>query len=147
MITRCLFTLVSVALAACYWLFEVVIHVTVFDEPELEFIPSDIDELWTRCFIVILIVAFGAFADNRKGAEKHDVYEAMLGAINHILNNFLQKMYVFRDEAENSEDFDKNLLTLYDQMIDETSNQIRNLENIQGPNRDIIEERYWPKEG
>jgi hypothetical protein len=89
-------------------------------------------------------VAFGVFADRRTGLEKADVYQAMLGATNHILRNHLQKMLLFRNEAENSKDFDKDLLKLYDQIIDETNTQIRNLDNIQEPDKSNIESKYLP---
>jgi len=97
-----------------------------------------------RCVIVVLIVAFGVFADRRIGFEKVDVYRAMLGATNHILRNHLQSMLLFRDEAENCKDYDKYVLELYDQVVDETVEQIRNLDNIQEPNKANIEDRYRP---
>jgi hypothetical protein len=95
--------------------------------------------------IVVLIVAFGVFVDYRTGLDNVAVYQAMLSATNHILRNYLQKMIVFREEAENSKDFNNDFLKLYDQMIDETLAQIRNLENIQEPNKTNIEDRYLPK--
>ena len=57
----------------------------------------------------------------------------------------MQKMQLFRNEAENSKDFDKDVLTLYDQMIDDTVAQIRNLENVQDLSKTNIEKRYRPK--
>jgi hypothetical protein len=98
-----------------------------------------------RFVIVVLMVAFGIFADYRTRIDNIAVYRAMLSATNHILRNYLQRMIVFREEAENSKDFNKDVLKLYDQMIDETLTQIRNLENIQEPNKTNIEERYLPK--
>jgi hypothetical protein len=98
-----------------------------------------------RCVIVVLIVAFGVFADYRSGFDKIDVYQAMLGATNHILRNHLQNMLVFREEAENCTGFDRNVLRLYREMVDETVAQIENLENIQEPNKANIEDRYLPK--
>lgn len=137
--------LISISIALSFWFFESAVHYFLYGEPEFEFIPSDFDELWMRCVIIALIVTLGVFADYRKGLEKEDVYRAMLGATHHILNNFLQKMLLFRDEAENSEDFDKDVLRQYDQMIAETVAQIRNLDDIREPSRITIEHRYRPK--
>ena len=68
----------------------------------------------------------------------------MLGATNHILGNHLQDMHMFREVVENSKDFDKDLLRQYEQQIDETVAQIRNLENIQETSQTSIEGSYLP---
>ena len=108
-------------------------------------VDSPLNELWMRCVIVVLIVAFGVFADRRTGHEKIAVYRAMLDATNHILRNHIQTMILFRAEAENCMDFDKDILKQYDQIIDETVARIRNLDNIQEPNKANIGDRYRPK--
>ena len=144
MIKKYQFTAISISIALFFWFFDSIVHHFVYGEQGFEVLPSDLNELWMRCVIVVLIVAFGVFADRRTGREKVAVYRAMLGATNHILRNHLQKMLLFRNEAENSKDFDKDVLKLYDQMIHETNAQIRNLDNIQEPNKANIEDRYLP---
>ena len=138
------FTAISISIALLFWFFDSFIHYFGYGEETFEIIPPDFNELWMRLLIVVLIVAFGVFADYRSGLDKVVVYQTMLGATNHILKNYLQKMIVFREEAENSKDFNKDVLKLYDQMIDETLAQIRNLENIQEPSKANIEGRYRP---
>ena len=138
------FTAISISIALLFWFFDSIVHHFVYGEQGFEVLPSDLNELWMRGLIVALIVAFGVFADRRTGHEKVAVYRAMLSATNHILRNHLQKMQLFRNEAENSKDFDKDVLKLYDQMIHETNAQIRNLDNIQEPNKVNIEDRYLP---
>ena len=140
-----LFTAISISIAFLFWFFDAIVHYFVYGETAFEVLPSDLNELWMRCVIVVLIVAFGVFADRRTGLEKVDVYLAMLGATNHILRNHLQTMILFRAEAENSKDFDKDVLKQFDQIIDETVERIRNLDNIQEPNKSNIEDRYRPK--
>jgi len=140
-----LFTAISISFALLFWFSDSIVHYFGYGEHTFEVLPSDLNELWMRCVIVVLIVAFGVFADHRTRHEKVDVYRAMLGATNHILRNHLQNMLLFREEAENSKDFDKDVLKLYDQMIDKTVEQIRNLENIQEPSKANIEDRYRPK--
>ena len=139
------FTAISSSIAILFWFSDSLIHYFGYGEQAFEVYPSDLNELWMRCVIVVLVVAFGVFVDYRTGLDNVAVYQAMLGATNHILRNHLQKMIVFREEAENSNDFNKDVLKLYDQMIDETLARIRNLENIQEPNKTNIEERYRPK--
>ena len=139
------FTAISISIALLFWFFDSIVHNFVYGEQGFEVLPSDLNELWMRGLIVLLIVAFGVFADRRTGHEKVAVYRAMLGATDHILRNHMQKMHLFRNEAENSKDFDKDVLTLYDQMIDDMVAQIRNLENIQDLSKTNIEKRYRPK--
>jgi hypothetical protein len=139
------FTAISISIAILLWFTDSLVHYIGYGEQAFEVLPSDLNELWMRCIIVVLIVAFGVFADYRSGFDKKDVYQAMLGATNHILRNHLQKMLVFREEAENCTGFDRNVLRLYREMVDETIAQIKNLENIQELNKANIEDRYLPK--
>ncbi len=126
----------SILLALAYWFFDSVVHHLGYGESEFEIIPSDFDELWMRCVIFILLLAFGAFADYHtnkiieKDAEKHDVYMAMLGVTRHILNNFSNRIALFRSETEDSKAFNIDILKIYDQVMDDTIAQIKNLEDI-----------------
>jgi hypothetical protein len=54
----------------------------------------------------------------------------MMSAIHHILNNFLNQMQLFKMTAEDTPGFDHEILSLYDQIIDETSTQIGALSSI-----------------
>ena len=141
----------SIPFALSYWVFDSSVHFFVYGEFEFEVIPSEFNELWMRGIIFVLLIAFGIFADYhtnkiaQKDSEKYDVYIAMLSATHHILNNFINNMILFRGEAENSKDFDRDILTLYDQVIDDTSEQIKNLENINEPDKEIIERKYKPQ--
>jgi len=149
--SRYFFLKVSMLVALSYWLLDSSIHYFVYGESEFEILPSDINELWMRFIIFILLIAFGIFADSHtnriidKDLQKYDVYIAMLGATQHILNNFLQSMFFFRDIAEKSDDIGQETIELYDQAIIDTTNQIKNLEDIQNPTKEAISERYLPK--
>lgn len=148
---RHFFLKLSILLAFSYWCFDSVMHYFVYGEFHFEIIPKDFDELWMRCIIFILLISFGLFADYHtkklieKNTEKHEVYRTMLNATHHILNNFLNKMTLFRVEAEKSKDFNKDMLKLYNQVINDTDIQIRSLENIQEPSKINIEKIYKPK--
>ena len=145
------FLKLSIPFALLYWFADSAVHYFIYGEFEFEFIPSDFDELWMRCVIFILLVSFGAFADYytnkilQKDKEKNEVYATMLHATQHILNNFLQSMLLFRHVAEKSKDIDPEILKLYDQTIDDAAAQVENLKDIQDPSKDSIEERFIPK--
>ena len=145
------FLKIAISLALSFWFFDSIIHYFLYGEQEFEVIPSNINELWMRCAILILLVAFGVFADyhadqvKKKEAEKYAVYTAMLGASNHILRNFLTKMQLFRTQVLTSEDPCNDALSQFDAMIDDAIRQLENLENIQSPSKSTIEERYKPR--
>ena len=126
----------SILLALAYWFFDSVVHYLGYGELEFEIIPSDFNEFWMRSVIFILLLAFGVFADYhtnkiiKKDAEKHDVYMAMLGVTRHILGNFSKNILSLRSDTEDSKAFDIDILEIYDQVMDDTITQIKNLENI-----------------
>jgi hypothetical protein len=142
---------IAILVALSYWVIDSFIHFIGYGEIEFELIPSDFDELWMRGVIFIMLMAFGFFADHHTHKiriadyEKHQLYIAMLNASHHILNNFLNNMQLFTQEAKGSKVFDKDLLALYQKVIDETTDQIKSLEGIENPDREKIEEIYKPK--
>ncbi|MDJ0941326.1 MAG: hypothetical protein QNJ00_16310 [Woeseiaceae bacterium] len=138
-------TWISIFVAIVFWFFESAVHFFGYGEPTFEVFPSEVDEIWMRSVIVVLIVTVGILADRQNKSDRLDVYRGMLGATHHILNNFLQKMMQIRHEAEQSEDFDKDVLDLFDQIIDDTTAQIEQLDNISNPSKSAIEDRYLPK--
>ena len=94
--------------------------------------------------LIFLFGAIGEFFSNKllnKETEKWEVYTSMIRANNHILNNFLTKMYLFKLEADDSKDFDKEILSQYTEIINETKAKIKNLEGIDDPQKNNIEER------
>ncbi len=55
------------------------------------------------------------------------IYKAMISAIHHVLNNFLNQMQLFKLVAEDTPGFNHEILSLYDDVIDEASGQIEAL--------------------
>ena len=130
------FLKISIPLALAYWFFDSIVHYLGYGELQFEIIPSDFNEFWMRSVIFILLLAFGVFADYhtnkiiKKDAEKHDVYMAMLGVTRHILSNFLKNILLFRSDTEDSKAFNIDIIKIYDQVMDDTITQIRDLEDI-----------------
>lgn len=145
------FYLVSAFLfAALFWILESVVHSKVFDEAEFSLIPHESDDLWMRSIIVLMIISYGVFVQSKKNTmlrlelEKKEIYSEMIKANNHILNTFLQKMYIFKLEADDSDDFDKDLLVLYNTTIEETRVAIKKLGGLDTPSKAGIEAKYRP---
>lgn len=134
-----------------FWLVESAIHYFIFGEHGFEIFPHDINELWMRFLIISLLIVFGLVVDRytnkilQKEAEKEEIYITMLNAAQHILNNFLNSMMLFKLKAEESDDFDKKVLQTCEKVIESTKLQIQNLEGINNPNKETIEKRYKPK--
>lgn len=133
-----IFTVAAVVFALLFWFFDTSIHFFIYNEPHFEVIPSDVNELWMRIVIVLLVLLFGIFADffihrimiKEKQLEVVYVYSAMLHASHHILENLVNQMQLFRLEAEKSGDFDRDVIDLYDNAIKEASDLLATLTNV-----------------
>ena len=140
-----IFTIIGLVIAVAFWIFESSIHYFVFEETSFELIPTEINEMWMRLFILLMIVLFGVFADSfsrklvakEKQLEATHIYESMLMATHHILNNLLNQMQLFRLEASKSKDFNHKIIQYFDVAVKEASDLIEKLskvENISGEN-------------
>jgi len=88
--------------------------------------------------IFLLIDLIRRNQSSRVEIEKCRVYRSTLKAMNHILNNFLQKMLLFKLTAEETKGFDPEVLKRYDTIIDEAKAQIDALECIAKPDEKTI---------
>lgn len=142
-----MFSIVAFFIAFVFWFFDATIHYFVYREPQFELIPDDLNELWMRTIIILLIILFGIFADyfsrklliTQKQLEASRIYTSMIHATHHILNNLLNQMQYFKIEALKSKDFDQEVLKLYDNAIDEASELIERLSQVEN----ITEENIW----
>ncbi len=144
------YKVVGIVVAALFWLVDSVTHKFFYGEEIFEWIPSSGNELWMRTAIVVLLVSLGAYTDYhtarllREEDEKLRVYTSTISVSHHILHNFLNKMQLFRLEAERSADFNKSRLALYDQVIAETSEQIKRLEAVSEISEEGIKAAVFP---
>lgn len=142
-----MFTIAACVTALVFWFFDSTVHHFLYKEPEFEFIPNDYNELWMRMVIVLLIMLFGVFSDyfiNRimfkeKQLEVAYVYNAMIYASYHILNNLINQMRLFKMEALKSKDFDRDVINLYDNAIKEASDLMDTLSKV----KDVSEESVY----
>lgn len=134
-------------LAILFWFFESLIHYYAFEESHFIFIPDDLNEIWMRITIVLLIILFGIYADSstkkllnkEKQLEAAHIYNSMVYANHHILNNLLNEFQLFKIEALRSNDFDENIITLFDDSINEAKLLIQRLSEVEN----ITEENIW----
>lgn len=62
--------------------------------------------------------------------EKREIYVSMLHASQHILNNMLNQLLLFKMEAERSTDFNKKLLHQFDDVFNEANSLVMRLSNV-----------------
>ncbi len=77
--------------------------------------------------------------------EKLVIYKAMLMSSHHVLNNFLNQMHIFKITAENTPDFDPEVLELYNHIIEDASKQIESLSKITSIDEKTIFQSVAPK--
>lgn len=141
------YSIITFVIAFAFWFFDSSIHYFIYNESQFEFIPDDFNELWMRIVIVLLLAFFGIYADSsirklvikEKQLEGILVYESMRDASQHILNNLLQQMQLFKLEALKSDDFDKEILKLYDNAIEEATDLVQRLSQVEH----ITSENIW----
>ena len=150
---KAMFSITAIIVALAFWFFDASIHYFAYGEPEFEFFPSEFNELWMRITIVSLIFLFGVFADfySRKmliaqqNAEALRIYNSMLWATHHVLNNLLNQMQIMRLEATKSADFDQDVIVLYDNAIAEAEGLIKKLSEIENVSEETIKGSVSPE--
>lgn len=108
----------------------------------------EIDELIIPALILLLFSCLDLRRRHREEIiekEKVKIYKAMLFSTEHILNNFLNEMQIFKLTAEETEGFDQDVLKLYDEVIHEASAQVDSLGSITHINEDAIQKAVKPR--
>ncbi len=108
----------------------------------------EIDELLVALVIILLFFQIDLLRNRHETAvekEKVKIYRAMLFGMQHILNNFLQQMQLFKLTAEKTPGFDPEVLKLYDQVIVETLQQIQAVGNVGKIDDEDIRQSVLPK--
>lgn len=118
----------------------IVVHITGADLFEAviavlkRFEAYQLDEFVIPAGVFLFFLLFD-MRERRKSAEieleKIKIYKAMLSSTHHVLNNFLNRMQLFRMAAEETEDFPSEILARYDTIIDDATMQIKALSNIE----------------
>ena len=127
---------VSIVLGLIYWVGESFVHWLGYGEEAFEVIPSDTNELCMRTLIFILLVCFGIYANHHtkkiiaKEEEKRKIFMATTGASQHILNNFLNEMLYFEDEAVRVGGFDDKTLEVLNEAIRNARDQLDALSKV-----------------
>ncbi len=77
--------------------------------------------------------------------EKKEIYVSMTNAAQHVLNNLLNQLQLFKMAADSSHDFDRSILALYDDVTVEASDLIARLSSVKELNQQNILASVAPK--
>ena len=144
------FSLMALGLALVYWFAESVIHRFVYREAFFEFLPSDQNEFSMRLLIILLIIGFGFFADNRarkirkSEQEKHAVYVATVRSTQHILNNLMNQLQLAFLDLEKEHCLESETRRLLERSIREGKEQVERLSSVSEVTSESIEDSVRP---
>ncbi|MEH6347850.1 MAG: hypothetical protein V7785_22330 [Bermanella sp.] len=144
-------TLLGLGIAILILLTSLVLDVDFFEQLVnlvLRLEQYEIDELIIPLIIFLIFAFVDIFKRNRinkVNTEKLKIYSAMMSSTQHILNNFLNQMQLFKLTAEDTPKFNPEVLALYDEIIDEASMQITALGNVHHIDEIAIQEAVAPK--
>jgi hypothetical protein len=137
-------TIIGLISAFALWALTVSLHLDLFESfiaclKNNEHIEVDEIVFPAAVFYVFIMIDLSRNRQrSRVEVEKHKVYRSMLKAMDHILNNFLQKMLLFKMAAEETDGFNPDVLKKYDIIINEATAQINALEGITNPDAENI---------
>ena len=137
-------------LALFYWVAESFIHRFAYFEDSFEIIPTDTNEFLMRLLIILLIVGFGLFADDRaakirqKEAEKRAVFLATVRSSQHILNNLLNQMQLALFDSRGHPGLETETRCLLNRSIKEGKAQVERLSSVTEMDSESIEESVRP---
>ncbi len=130
------FTLIGLFTSVILWLLIKSLELDLFEGISSLFRKLEIHEIDEIIFPVIVLLIFShidILKKHRKAkieSEKNNIYKAMLEANNHIINNFLNEMQIFKLTAEETSGFPKDILDLYDSIIRNSKTKIECLGDL-----------------
>jgi hypothetical protein len=145
------FTILGAGLALLYWVTESITHRFVYAEEFFELVPSDVNEFLMRVLIIVLILGFGLFADNRarkieaSEREKHEVFLATVRSTQHILNNLLNQLQLAFHDLEKEGCLEHETTRLLKRSMREGKEQVERLSAVSEINSESIEESVKPR--
>ena len=144
-------TIIAIMVATLYWGVESVVHRFVFAEETFELVPSNINELWMRVMIVVLMICFGIFGDAwsrrlvAKEDEKRKIFIATVSSTQHILNNLLNQIQVVFLKMDDEYRVDAETRNMLKQSLRDAQTQVQKLSAVADLDEDVIRESVAPK--
>ncbi|AUP77857.1 hypothetical protein [Flavivirga eckloniae] len=144
-------TIVGLILSTTILLFSIINDIDLFERFINQLILMEmyeVDEFIIPIFIFWLFAVFDMRKRQKTYKIEHEkviIYKAMLSSANHVVNNFLNQMQVFKITAENTPNFDQDVLKLYNKIIKNAAEQIDSLGKIVDIDEKTIFKSVEPK--
>ncbi|WP_126456494.1 hypothetical protein [Sulfuriflexus mobilis] len=135
--------------AILYWVIESWVHTIVFGEA-FALIPTDPNEIYMRTVIALLVIGFGFYACHNtqrlleKEQQRIQVFMQTSRATQHILNNFLNQMQLFRMVEQKNAPHNPELVGKLDAIVKEAADQVVALSQITDPTEENISRTIFP---
>ncbi|MCX7874924.1 MAG: hypothetical protein N2321_02015 [Melioribacteraceae bacterium] len=75
--------------------------------------------------------------------KKYLLFKTTMKGVHHILNNFLNRMNLFKEIANESNAVDKKTIELFDKVIFETAEELKKLSDIDNPTDEKIKKAIY----
>lgn len=150
MVKRYKLTFLGVFFGIILYLIGLVLDIDLFEfiiEKIYSFELIELDEILLSLIVVTIFLITNILTNNHEikvEREKYKIYNAMLNSIHHILNNFINQSLIVKLEAENSKDFNKEVITIYEEIIDEATKLTKSLESVKSIDEDSITDSVKP---
>ena len=89
-----------------------------------------------RSLIIILIMVFGFYIDYstrkliKKEQEKLEVFQSTVLAVQHVLNNYLHKMQIFRSKMKKCDNISDHDVEQFNALVKEATENIKKLSEV-----------------
>ena len=143
-------TICVVILSLIFWLADSFIHRFIYKEETFELVPADVNELWMRILIIVLLIIIGLVGDSRANRiaaterEKREIFLATVSSTQHVLNNLLNQMQLVFLEAGKTHKLSDETRKLLEQSIKEGKEQFGKLSSVTKMNGETIKKSVLP---
>lgn len=99
-------------------------------------------ELVIPSFVLIFFVILDEIRRKKKrqiASVKQEIYRSMLQASDHVVKNFLNQMQLFRLTAEETPDFNPQVIAQFDEIIKNATDQMHALREVEKVDEEAIQ--------
>jgi hypothetical protein len=121
------------------------------DKPAIVQAVDPVWRSWLGICLSIIFLLFGLIADwhvhrvrKKEAGERQEIYRATLWASHHVLNNFLNKLYLIQHYAVQNGVFTDELADSMGQMIQEAAAQLLELSRVEPISAERIKQSVAP---
>ncbi len=122
------YLILGLLLALSFWLIDTLLHfLFIGNELGVALLPPDLNEIWMRSIIAVMLIGFGFFVDRRTQREQQrvmqikslEIYRTTFFASQRVLDNLLNQIDHLQQQALTYQGFDQELLARINLIVDD----------------------------